>query len=108
MPNGEPEEQNTPWSWITTTLMTTLFLVVWAATEWLIHWIFKKLPLEGLDAWLGICLQVGFALATLVPIGLWCYREFGIMYYRSRRDVRAARREFENEGNADDGNEDEA
>jgi hypothetical protein len=101
MPNGEPEERNTPRSWILTTLATTLFLLIWGIAEYGIHWIFKKLPLEGLDVWVELCIEIGFGVATLVTIGLWCYREFGIMYYRARRDVRAARQEFENHGNED-------
>jgi hypothetical protein len=92
---ANPNEKNTPWSWLLTALTTSIFLIFWVACQWLIHWVFQNLPLEGLDAWVGVVLQIAFGAATITPVIIWLYRDFMIMFYRARRDVRKAKAESE-------------
>lgn len=81
--------------WAVAALIDAAFLAVWVATQWIVGWILRGLPLDGIDAFVLISIQVVLAIATIVPIVLYIYKDIRIVWIRTQR---AIQREQEKSG----------
>lgn len=67
--------------------MDGLFLCLWAATNFGVHFAINKIHLEGSDEVIAMVLQALFGLATLVPIAIFIYRDIRIMWVRANQKI---------------------
>ena len=65
-----------------------LFLVLWAGMNFLVRFgVRKAFPPEGTDAIVGYVLETLFAVATLIPISIFIYRDAMVMWRRAQSRI---------------------
>lgn len=68
-----------------------IFLGFWAAMNFAVNFVVRRyVPPDGADAIIGWVLQGLFGLATLIPIGIFVYRDIRIMLKRAAQKIAKA------------------
>ena len=77
--------------WIITAFLDSIFLIVWAITQWLVNTkiISPLLPTLSLtDKFVLYVFQFLFSIATLAPVTITIYRDISIMILQTQRKIR--------------------
>ena len=69
-------------------LIDSIFLVLWAGLQWLVHDLMKRFHLAGIESWVLVALQVAFAVATFIPVAIFVYVDIIKMFRRARNRLR--------------------
>lgn len=69
-------------------LIDALFLVIWAATQFLIHFILQKLKIPASDQWVLTTFKCIFAVATVVPVCVFLGTDVAVIFIRAGKRVK--------------------
>ena len=74
--------------WSLTTLIDTLFLVIWVSIQWIVgDKVIAPLKLTGIDQYVLIIFQIMFAVSTLAPVAITVYSDIRIMLIKTQSKI---------------------
>jgi hypothetical protein len=63
-------------------VIDSVFLLIWAAMQWGVHFVLRRLSLVGVDQFVLATIQLVVAVSTLAPIALFILRDLAIIVLR--------------------------
>jgi hypothetical protein len=87
-------KKRTEWAFqeIVSIVLNSVFLSVWALTQFVVSFIVRCLPLNGIDHIFFLVFQIFFAISTVVPIGISLVSDIIILFNNGVQKVRMAKK----------------